>query len=155
MSNTIVELERYAVLVAMRSPCQSKRGAVIFDADREVVSQGHNHLPSPFVCDGSDACKRNCGKSAVHAEEMAIVRAQRKLLLRCDIMHVKAVDGAAVASGCPSCPRCSALILEVGIAGVWLLHADGWKRYDSADFHYQSTFAAGCGYHLPFPVVTK
>lgn len=111
----------YAVEVAMKSPCQSKRGVVIADSEGDLISEGYNHQPEPFICDGSDACKKFCGKTAVHAEQAAIIAA------RTDVrggwmLHVKAKDGKPCASMAPSCLECSKLILESGIAWMHLLH---------------------------------
>ena len=52
-----------------------------------------------------------------------------------EMLHVQVVEDRIVPSGPPSCPQCSKLILESGIAGMWLLHDDGWKRYDAREFH--------------------
>lgn len=54
------------------------------------------------------------------------------------LIHVKAVDGKAVPSGPPSCPRCSSVILAAGISVVWLLHEAGWTPYTSEHFHAQT-----------------
>jgi hypothetical protein len=53
----------------------------------------------------------------------------------CDMLHVKTVDGELVPSGGPSCVQCSKLALAAGIAGVWLFHEDGWRRYGAVEFH--------------------
>lgn len=122
-----------AVEAALLSPCQSKRGVVIFRGDY-VISRGYNYKPRGFACDGSDACKSTCRIEAVHAEQHALLQAG---LAACgaDLVHVKSVDGRLVPSGDPSCVQCSKLILAVGIDGVWLFHEDGWQRYDAERFH--------------------
>jgi deoxycytidylate deaminase len=127
----IVEL---AVEVAGWSPCRSRRGVVIFSGE-DVISHGHNFKPRGFECDGSEACKATCRVEAIHAEQQAIINAGRLKTDRAELLHVKAVDGALVPSGGPSCAECSKHIVAAGIARVWLYHADGWKAYDAADFH--------------------
>jgi hypothetical protein len=70
----------------------------------------------------------------VHAEQAALLRVGRRAR-DSEMLHVKTVDAALVPSGPPSCVECSKLILAAGIAGMWLFHADGWRRYDASDFH--------------------
>lgn len=136
----IVEL---AVEVSGWSPCQSKRGVVIFDRENgNVVSHGHNHKPKGFECDGSDACKATCRIEAIHAEQDALMHAPRMPTDTCDMLHVKTVDGKLVPSDAPSCVQCSKLALAGGVKGFWLFHEDGWKRYDIAEFHRLSLRSA-------------
>lgn len=111
----------HAVSVAMVSPCKSKRGVVISSADGRLIGEGFNHQPYPFICDGSDRCKANCGKTAIHAEQAAILKA-RESLGGAWMLHVKANGGFPCASAAPSCLECSKLILESGIAWMHLLH---------------------------------
>jgi deoxycytidylate deaminase len=132
----IVEL---AVQVAGWSPCRSKRGVVIFRGD-DVVTHGYNYKPSGFDCDGSEACKSTCRKEAIHAEQQALLSAGTKAS-GADMLHVKAVDGALVPSGGPSCVECSKLAKAAGIAGFWLYHDQGWRRYDISEFHALSLAA--------------
>lgn len=133
----VVEL---AIEVSACSPCQSKRGAVLFKGDY-VVSHGFNYKPRAFACDGSDTCKATCRSEAVHAEQQALLSADHPH--GADLLHVKTIDGKLVPSGGPSCVECSKLALAAGIAGVWLFHAvDGWLRYDIEDFHRLSLGAA-------------
>jgi deoxycytidylate deaminase len=159
----------HAVQVAMRSLCQSKRGVVISSDDGQLIAEGYNHQPRPFQCDGSDACNRNCGKTAVHAEQSAIVNAPDSLL-GAWMLHVKAKDGLPCASVAPSCLECSKLILVSGIAWMHLLHdpqaqmlpsaevvgeVDGFqsdghygklqiRRYSAAHFHWLTAEYAHC-----------
>lgn len=112
-----------AVVAAMSSPCHSKRGVVIWRPPIcGTVSVGFNHQPAPFRCDGSESCKRNCGKTAIHAEQMAILMAERGNIPGAEMLHVKAKDGLPCASMAPSCLECSKLILFSGIQGMHLLH---------------------------------
>jgi deoxycytidylate deaminase len=128
----------FAVEVSGWSPCRSKRGVVIFKRD-DILSHGYNYKPRGFDCDGSEACKLTCRDEAVHAEQMALLAACGQLRLEgADMLHVKSVSGSMVSSGGPSCVQCSKLALVAGIAGVWLFHEDGWRRYDIADFHRRS-----------------
>jgi len=147
-------LVRRAVQEARRSPCaKSKRGVVIWrpapdsgDLDGHVEALGFNAQPPGFVCDGSSACKAACAKICEHAEAAAL----RDLGPRCqdqrlELLHVKVVVptgghprcAARLAdSGPPSCWQCSkAILLDGRVAGVWLFHESGWRRYTPADFH--------------------
>lgn len=149
-----------AVEVAMQSPCLSKRGVVVW-FDGNFISSGFNHQPAPFICDGSERCKRDCGKTAIHAEQMAILHGNPTLLRGASMLHVKAKDGLPCASMAPSCLQCSKLILASGIAWMHLAHdpcgqklgaetvgtVRGWKsdggigdleirRYSAARFHW-------------------
>lgn len=110
-----------ATSAAMLSPCQSKRGVVIASPEGDLISHGYNDQPSPFVCDGSDECKRKCGKTAVHAEQAAIITACGSIT-GCWMLHVKAKQGKPCASMAPSCLECSKLILVSEIAWMYLLH---------------------------------
>lgn len=150
-----------AVRMAMQSPCLSKRGVVISSEDGNLISSGFNHQPYPFQCDGSERCKRNCGKTAIHAEQNAILAA-RKSVKYAWMLHVKAKQGKPCASMAPSCLECSKLVLTSGIAWMLLLHdpvaqmlpgavvdgeAEGFlsdgklgmlqiRRYSAVHFHY-------------------
>jgi hypothetical protein len=129
----IVEL---AVEVSEWSPCRSKRGVVIFDGEN-VVAHGHNQKSE---CDGSEACKAVCSRDAVHAEQMALLAAYRSVR-GSDMLHVKTVCGRLVPSGGPSCVQCSKLARWAGIAGFWLFHESGWRRYEIGEFHRLSLAA--------------
>lgn len=130
-----------AIETACKSSCQSKRGVIVWNRELGCVGKGFNSPPKPLLCDGSDKCKSNCSKTAIHAEQRAVYQAlQSKVpdIGSLEIIHVKVVDGKAVPSGNPSCWQCSKLILEVGIPYVWLLHENGPKRYTALDFHEQT-----------------
>jgi deoxycytidylate deaminase len=128
-----------AIRASTLSPCRSKRGAVVFDDDG-VMAVGYNHKPAGFECDGSAECKAHCRIEALHAEQHALVNEAE--LVGSDMLHVKTVDGTLVPSGAPSCVECSKLILAAGIAGMWLYHADGWRRYELPEFHSLSIKAS-------------
>lgn len=124
------------VAEAMKSPCQSKRGAAVFSVSNGVAlieARGHNTRPDG-ACTGSDECKATCRETAVHAEQMALLHAGRNAM-RAHMVHLKVVDGRPVVSGVPSCLQCSKLMLAAGVAFVWLLHEAGWRCYPMADFH--------------------
>lgn len=128
-----------AVELSTMSPCRSKRGVVIFRENLRIAS-GYNFKPRGFDCDGTEACKATCRAEAVHAEQMALLKAGLHAQ-QCDLLHVKSVGGQLVPSGGPSCVQCSKLALASGIAGVWLFHSDGWRRYEIAEFHQLSLLA--------------
>lgn len=87
-------------------------------------------------CDGSDACKCVCRKTAVHAEQMAILQAEN--VHDAQMLHVKTVNGDPVVSGAPSCLECSKLILEAGIKFMWLWEPRGLVRYSAEKFHEET-----------------
>lgn len=130
-----------AIEVSGWSPCRSKRGVVIFDGEN-VIAHGYNYKPSGFDCDGSDRCKSTCRVEAVHAEQQAMMSVAVNKLRGADMLHLKTLAGELVPSGGPSCVQCSKLALVAGIAGVWLYHDTGWRRYEAAEFHRLSLRAA-------------
>ncbi|TAM62232.1 hypothetical protein EPN52_00925 [bacterium] len=122
-----------ALRASQASPCRSKRGVAIWRGDT-VLGVGHNRQPGGFRCTGDDACKASCARTAIHAEQAALLSSTGGIR-GAEMLHVKTVDGLLVPSGGPSCLECSKLLLEAGIAGMWLYHEDGWRRYDALDFH--------------------
>ncbi len=136
-----------AVEEARRSDCcKSKRGVVIADPHTgEILVTAHNSKPPPLSCSGSAACRAECRRVAVHAEERALLRLAR--LRICPIggvlLHVKVVDGELVGGGPPSCLQCSRLILEAEISTVWLYEVNtepgfagnAWVARSALQFH--------------------
>ncbi len=142
-----------AVEQAMMSPCaKSKRGALLVDAGGwtgtnrgVVIGKGFNAPPGRHKCDGSDACRAACGRICEHAEAAAIRNAMRYPSvgygLGCDglhMLHVKAVEGAAVTSGPPSCEKCSVTMLAHKVSVMWLLRPWGLAAYAMDDFHAET-----------------
>ena len=133
-----------AVLEARKSPCLSKRGAVIWNHGL-LIASAHNNQAEPFECTRDALCKSHCGETAIHAEERAIMEAldwtDKEAVKGSQILHVKVnADGQSVYSGSPSCLRCSGMILAAGIAKVWLLHdpdaeRGGLQAYSAVEFH--------------------
>lgn len=140
-----------ATIVGADSPCaKSKRGAVIFCRHLGLLAVGNNHPPDGFRCDGSEACHANCNKLCEHAEADALAQLMQELQVRRDefamlgevigemrpeMLHVKVVDGKAVASGEPSCWQCSRHVINFKMTAFWLLHEDGLRRYEPDEFH--------------------
>jgi len=146
----VIEAARKA---ALESSCaKSKRGVALFnrrDVDRlpqlgqltgltpvtEAIRQraehaaiaaiGFNGQPPPFMCSGSDLCRRDCGKLCLHAEERAIRAAGALDAVDLELVHVEVVDGQVVSGSGPSCWQCSRLVVEVKIRGVWLYESLG------------------------------
>jgi hypothetical protein len=147
-----------AIAAARRSPCaKSKRGVVIYR--HGIVGVGFNGQPSGECGGSGGVCWPVCHKVCVHAEMRAIREAlqrpgchtslpdlhepgHRPHALLHDpgyrLVHVKVIDGALVASGGPSCWQCSREILDVGLAGVWLFHFEGWRFYPADEFHAET-----------------
>lgn len=126
--------------IAVNSPCKSKRGVIIWNRTHGLISFGWNAPPLPFVCDGTDACKSSCSKTAVHAEQAAIINFldSNMNISECEMLHVKVIDGKAVVSEKPSCWQCSKLILSAGIKYMWLYTINGLIRYTPEEFHKQT-----------------
>lgn len=145
-----------AVRAGSFSPCaKSKRGVVIWSPIEGVVAWGWNAPPDGFRCDGSDECRASCGKVAVHAEQAALlaciskgVRARGLEMIHTKVVLVAGV-WAGVFGGPPSCPDCSKLILEAGIAGMWLVEEREGRptlvRYAADEFHRLTL--QNCGLH--------
>ena len=139
-----VEAAAIAAAISLKSPCQSKRGVTLWNHHtNQNINVGWNDQPFGFRCDGSDACKKSCGKTAIHAEEATILATERHALQGASMIHIKSVDGLPVPSGRPSCVRCSGMILESGIDWMWLLHHDGLKRYSAEEFHAETIRTLG------------
>ncbi len=149
-----------AVRMASISPCaKSKRGVVIIQDARNgptIRATGYNAPPTGFACDGSEACRAACGKVCNHAEAAAIydLTANRQLPHESlHMLHVKAVDGIAVASGPPSCWQCSRMIVDCNlIEKMWLLHTVAGGSivpvaYTPDEFHEQTLL------HCRLPVI--
>lgn len=128
-----------AVKAGARSPCQkSKRGVVVFHRDEpRVLAAAWNTPPEGFKCTGDESCRKACGKLCVHAEMAALLEVGNRAV-GYDMLHVKVVDGEAVASGQTSCADCSKSILEAGIVTMYLLHESGLTGYSARDFHIHS-----------------
>lgn len=153
-STKIVSMVPQALRIAMRSPCaKSKRGVIIIyeqRSNRELVVRavGFNGPPPGFRCDASPWCRKVCGMLCNHAETEALRDLMSTQMLPAEdlhMLHVKAVDGVAVASGPPSCWQCSREILASGVIHkMWLLHEDVLSgaivpvAYSPDEFHEQT-----------------
>lgn len=151
----INDLWRIAAVKGAGSPCaKSKRGVVIWKGE-QVLGSGYNHPPTGFTCDGSAGCRASCGKVAVHAEQAALLQCLGKCLdvAGAEMLHTKVSlvgdSYVGVFGGPPSCPDCSKLILQSGIAGMWLIEEREGRptpvRYSADDFHRLTL--KNCGLH--------
>ena len=139
-----------AIESAQLSVCRnSRRGAAVFrtlgNGEVRILGQGHNRLPGDGHC--ATACANtSCGKRAMHAEQSAILKATWYagahepswpvlVLSGADLLHIRVDLGQKVPSREPRCVPCAALALHVGIAGVWLYHEHGWRRYLAEEFY--------------------
>lgn len=129
-----------AAEISKNSPCQSKRGVIIWDRDFGLISTGYNSPPDRKDCNGSDKCKLNCNKTAIHAEQMAILNINDNIhkYKNPEMLHIKTIDGKPVFSDKPCCWQCSKLILKLGIKYMWLYKKEGLVKYLSEDFHNQT-----------------
>ncbi len=139
-----IEALSLATKIATGAGCaKSKRGVVIW-SDEGVLAAGSNSPPTGFICGGS--CGPQCNKVAVHAEQRALMNCLKrgKRVVGAEMLHVKVTqqeDGVwlATAGGPPSCVDCSKLILESGIAGMWLYEdrpeGPSLVRYTAQEFH--------------------
>lgn len=170
-----------AALSAARSgPCaKSKRGVAIYHPpgnanERPLLfASNWNAPPYPLTCAGNDVCRENCSAICVHAEAAAITAAleecgRGRTLVRCELVHVKvSADGRLVGGKGPSCWQCSKLVLQVGLAGVWLYEAPEisvalanvpeagedcppakWVFYSALDFHMTTLEACELPFHV-------
>lgn len=122
---------------ALSTCAKSKRGVILVSPDGADFVWSINKPPKEFECSRDEWCRTNCNKVAVHAEERAIISAQCDLT-GWEMFHAKHDYRdwyKIVPSGPPSCWQCSRMIVEAGIAGMWLYHEDGWKRYTAEEFH--------------------
>lgn len=136
-----------AIYYATLSPCRSQRGVVIWHREHGLISFGFNAPPHPMVCNGSDECKATCSKTAVHAEQAALLNFNPIVYSDCEMLHVKVVDDDAVTSEKPSCWQCSKLILAAGIEYMWLYQKEGLVRYTALDFHDKTLINCGLKEH--------
>lgn len=158
------ELDTIARALGVDSCRKSARRVIVFDPNTlRILGAGYNAPPCPLACDGSEACRRDCAKICIHAEQMAITRAtaenKSQHLTGLELVHGKFVDGNLVAGGPPSCWQCSKLVLEVDLRGVWLYQtpeslkrddrieriAPEWKFYNAVEFHWATL--RECGLH--------
>jgi deoxycytidylate deaminase len=122
-----------AAMEAEKSNCKkSKRGAVVVNADGEIIGRGYNEALVEKYC---DPCVREDVHDntvtelcpAIHAEAAAILKklgagyAPSKETL----YHIKVKGGKVAPSGAPSCTSCSKSILASGISEVVLFHGKG------------------------------
>lgn len=141
---------RLALAEAAKSPCRSRRGAVLFWSgdDRTcfdeplVLGSGFNGPPRGVYCDGSADCKAVCSRTAIHAEQAALLARARGRELRMpgaiiEMLHVKRGFSTSIPcfSPVPSCLECSKLMLAAGVDFMWLYAATGWTRWPMAAFH--------------------
>ena len=145
-----------AIAAACASPCQkSRRGAALWTPGAARCWTAFN-APAVGTCDGSEACRASCRRICAHAEQVVLLQAGRLHARGAELLHIKVVPCTrvlperhelhavqvdtfeAAPSGPPSCAECSKLIVTAGVAGVWLFHEDGWKRYTAHDFHMRT-----------------
>ena len=98
----------------------SKIGAVIVDRQNRIVSTGFNGFPVGIADDERLNDRDTKYKMVLHAEENAIIFAQRDLS-----------ECRLYVSGLPPCPHCASLIIQSGIKEVYIpLHVvpERWRE---------------------------
>lgn len=147
-----------AIAAATSSPCaKSKRGVALWHPHTAALWVACN-TPAVGRCDGSEACRAACPRICIHAEQSVLLlagRANGRGPKGAELLHVKVVPTrsstgivdvdsfALTASGPPSCVECSKLLLAAGVAGVWLYHENGWRRYETLEFHERTLETLG------------
>jgi hypothetical protein len=180
---------RMALTMARLGPCRkSRRGAAVYRSVPEVGVLGARHYAIPVknasagagagfngppmtlaiggarpawaTCDGSEACRRDCGRRCVHAEVravMALLEEDRAMAPHLHMVHVKIPahgeempprpdglsDHAGLPSGGPSCIDCSKFLLDACFGGIWLYESRGWRYYTAAAFHHATVASTG------------
>lgn len=113
--------------VSKRSTCLRRQyGAVIVDANNNIVSTGYNGAPRGCEnCCDIGVCNRlsnehndgNYGDCrSVHAEMNAIISASRQEMIGATLYLAGFEDGQAIAA--EPCPICARLIINAGIKEV-------------------------------------
>jgi deoxycytidylate deaminase len=126
---------------------KSQRAAVLMPRETGKVYIGWNG-PALGACDGSEACRRDCPRICIHAEQDALRQAGVDASGG-EMFHLKVEgSGTAMPSGPPSCVECSKLMLAAGVAGVWLLQRKlggelAWGRWTAEAFHRQTLINLG------------
>lgn len=116
-----------------KSNCtKSQRGALVVNADGEIIGRGYNWATIEKYC---DPCVREDVHDngvtelcpAIHAEAMAILEklGAGHSPSRETLYHIKVKGGKKAPSGAPSCTSCSKFILFSKISEVILFHSKG------------------------------
>lgn len=124
------------VRAAEKSGCKKSQRGVVIVTSYGAMTEGTNR-PMIGWCDGSEACRRDCAKICIHAEQAAILDAGASAR-GAELYHLKVKYGLPVPSGTPSCAECSKLMVAAGVAGVWLLGELGWRRWTAEQFHAET-----------------
>lgn len=137
-----IEKTRYYMELAAKeaenSRCKKSQRGVVIVNNGEVVSKGYNTPTIEGYCCLREKINDNsriklC--SAIHAEEMAILKSPREKLIGAVMYHIKTKNGEMKPSGKPSCPSCSKSILYSGIKEFVLWHEGGYYSYNSYEFN--------------------
>jgi dCMP deaminase len=138
----IEEIEGYMKLAAReaeKSMCKKSKRGVVIVANGRVIGAGYNKPTIEFLCCLRGDIKNNgqvelC--TAIHAEQMAIIRTREKELLRDSrIYHIKVKNGEMRTCEKPSCTVCSRIVLESGIPQIVLYHDEGYVIYGAREFN--------------------
>jgi deoxycytidylate deaminase len=129
---------RQAAEVSDKSHCKkSHRGAIVI-RDGYLVASGFNKPTIEDLCCLRDTIHDNSHVeccTAIHAEEMAIVRSRPDMLAGGTMYHIKVKAGEMLPSGPPSCTTCSRSVLESGIKDFVIWHPEGICVYGAEEFN--------------------
>ena len=132
-----------AIAEAQESSCRKSKRGVVIAKNNAILAVGHNDPPEGWYCKagGDDLrCRDRCNKYTVHAEQNAIFNGllARKNLRDSTMYHMKIKDGKVTPVPLVEengCVECSKLIVQIGIAGMILQHAEGYAHYSSQELH--------------------
>jgi deoxycytidylate deaminase len=137
VTSTMSSAIERACMDARKSSCRSKRGAAVWEEETGLVLSSGYNAPPYGGCRGTDECKAQCGVTAIHAEQQALLWLGSACIRNLQMLHVKVdnASGLLVPSGQPSCVECAKLMVARGIRYMWLYVVDGWVQYGAKRFY--------------------
>lgn len=113
-------------------------GAVVVNADRQVLATGYNGFPRGLVDDPALLADRDYKyRVVVHAEENALLQAARTGVT---------LHGASLYTSLAPCSKCARLIIQSGIRAVYYREQVEPERW-AADFAFSRRLLVVAGVH--------